>query len=277
MRKLIKSIVYGGIDIVKSDSDGYSVLPVLGGKMKGLKLRIILKKDSAYFWGKYDNHLLELIQKLSKPEWTFWDCGTYLGMYSVFFAKLASHGGKVISFEPDPHNLDRTRYNVALNGFGNVTFSQTAVADIDGDIEFIIAGNTNSHLPVGWIGATKEEYRRIESKLSTVKVKAYTLDAMAGLFGIPDFVKLDIEGAEITALNHAKMLTGSRRTILLIESHNPETDTRIFDFAQDANYILRRADVTGCSIVGSVTESGGTMLAYPMEMKSAVDEALRGM
>jgi FkbM family methyltransferase len=271
MRNLIKNIVYGGLDIVKSDSEGYSVLRVIGGKMKGLKLRIILKKDSAYFWGKYDNHLLELIQKIAKPEWTFWDCGTYLGMYSVFFAKLANHGGKVISFEPDPHNLGRTRHNVALNGFGNVTFSQTAVADIDGDIEFIIAGNTNSHLPIGWIGATKEDYRKIELKLSTVKVRAHTLDTMARLFGIPDFVKLDIEGAEITALNHTKMLTDSRRTILLIESHNPETDTKIFNFAQEASYSLRRAEVTGCSIVSTVAESGGTMLAYPMEMKLAIE------
>jgi FkbM family methyltransferase len=271
MRNLLKKIFYSSIELFKSDAEGYSTISVLNGQTKGLTLRLKLQQESAYFWGSYDENLLVLINRIAKPDWSMWDCGTYIGMYTVFFAKITNNQGKVFSFEPDKVNLARTQQNVALNNFNHVTFVNIAVADTDGDLQFFVGGNTNSHLPIGWIGSTKEDYQKIEVKKETIQVKANTLNTMAELYGVPNFIKIDIEGAEITALNHAQKLVDSRKTIFLIESHNPETDARIFNFAKEANYLLRQAEQPNYPLIVDIKHSQGTMLAYPAEMKLGIE------
>ncbi len=110
MRNLLKKVIYGCIETMSADDQGFSTLPILSGEIKRLKIKIALQKESAYFLGKYDRELFTLIKKIHQPNWIFWDCGVYIGYYTMLFASLSCNGGgRVFSFEPDEENLFRAK------------------------------------------------------------------------------------------------------------------------------------------------------------------------
>jgi len=46
---------------------------------------------------------------------TIFDVGGFIGLSSLFFAKLVGNTGRVVSFEPNPWNLNRLRLNLSHN------------------------------------------------------------------------------------------------------------------------------------------------------------------
>lgn len=241
MKTVLKKIFYRILSSILGDGETV-VLPILRGAAKGINMKLNLQKDSAYIFGKYDAQIIHNLKKLVKPGWVLWDIGIYIGFYSLFFSKLTGKEGKVIAFEPDLVNLDKAQENIQLNKLENVQFVNAAISDQNGQIDFIISGNTNSHLPGGYIGADLVDYQKQEIIQNIVKVDTITLDDAAAKYGRPDLVKIDIEGFELYALDHAEKLASSYRPIFLIESHNPQTDRKIFDFSRKYNYKLIDAD-----------------------------------
>lgn len=61
---------------------------------------------------------------------------------------------------------------------------------------------------------------KIGWKDETVEVEAISLDSLAEHYRAPDFVKMDIEGAEQYALRGAKTLLSAGNASWLIEIHN---------------------------------------------------------
>jgi hypothetical protein len=62
------------------------------------------------------------------------------------------------------------------------------------------------------------------------QVQLRTLDSMVEEFGCPDIIKIDIDGAELFALDTADKIFENRDLIVTIESHNALTDKKITEF-----------------------------------------------
>jgi len=225
------------------DDDGRVLLPVLRGPAKGLwfKFDLIKKKESAYLWGRYDTEILRKIQKICKPGWTVWDCGTYLGFYTAFFARLVGSKGKVVAIEPDPFNIDRTKQNIALNGFDNVEFFQAAIGRPIGQAEFLLNEGSNSHLDGTWVWGVDKE---LASKQHRILVKCLSLDQLIEEQEIPapNLIKLDIEGAEEVALKYTIKIITQFKPMIVLELHHPECDRAAWEFAKESNYSLVSLD-----------------------------------
>ena len=264
LRTLVKNTAYRSVTAFFGDREGFVKLPVVQGPAKGLVFRVdLVRRMEAYWHGRYDQDILETLSRhLLRPGMTVWDCGIYIGYYTCFFARAVGESGRVIAFEPDPACLARTRENVGINGFQNVSWVHAAIGDQTGKSSFILSGNTNSHLPGGWVGATEEDYRReVERQTGTMEVQVYTLDDALSAAPPPDLVKIDIEGFEGRAVQHTRKLIEEHRPVFIVELHNPECDRAVWEYFNGQGYEILNASTM--APVPTVQESGGTLVCRP--------------
>lgn len=249
------------------DDHGRVLLSVLRGPARGLRFRLDLVSgaETGYFLGRYDPEILRQIEKICQPGWRVWDCGGYIGFYTAFFAKLAGPKGSVVVFEPDPRNMARIKSNMQLNKFEQVQFVPAAIGAPCTEVDFVLSGNTNSHISGAYVGATPQEYAEIERVIQHIKVPCLSLDEACYDKGLPrpQLIKLDIDGAEMIALQHVERLAREVRPMIILELHNPECDRAAWDFACRTNYSLRSLN-TGQRIQ-TPEQVGGTLLCTPEE------------
>ena len=69
-----------------------------------------------------------------KPGDVFVDVGANCGIFTTFAAKCVGPEGHVIAIEPIPEMIERLRFNIAANGFTNVSIFETAVGDQVGTV-----------------------------------------------------------------------------------------------------------------------------------------------
>lgn len=121
------------------------------------------------------------------------DAGANCGHLSIFFSKLVGKGGIVYAFEPDKFNTERIEKNRQLNGdlFENIKIEELLLWNENKLVDFYEAGTVGSSAI--WIPdvdkCVQKEAIRIDDWVMRNNIKKL------------DFIKMDIEGAEIEALD----------------------------------------------------------------------------
>lgn len=142
---------------------------------------------------------------------TVLDVGANAGLYSMLASKSVGASGHVVSFEPSPRERARLEGHLRLNRCRNVTVEPVALGDATGEAElFVVEGHEigcNSIHPAEGISGHR------------VRVPVRRLDdyVAGGRFARVDLVKMDIEGAELSALRGAESMFRSARPVLLCE------------------------------------------------------------
>ncbi len=158
------------------------------------------------------------------------DCGAHHGMMSVLFGLWTGPTGRVISYEILPWNADVARENVKLNHLDNVEVRAVGAGDRP---ERLTATHNDKNIIVDQAGL-------IGLEGPTVEVELVRLDDDLGRLKV-DFLKLDVEGSDLQALQGAQRLLRSRPTIDL-ELHNllfedrTKTLTEIFEIVAPRSY-----------------------------------------
>ena len=150
-----------------------------------------------------------------------WDVGAHVGYHSLVFASL---GAQVVAFEPNQHNAARLRAHLERNPAlaRNIRHLAVAVSDQDGEMAFVHCGgltgeSSGSHLVAGLPPLEPKLYAGYERVL----VPAARMDSLiARGERAPDVIKMDIEGAEILALQGGHKLLAEKKPLLLIEVHH---------------------------------------------------------
>lgn len=131
-----------------------------------------------------------------QPDDVIIDAGAFIGDTAVYFHHKLQGRCQVHSFELLPENLALLLHNLARNGVqdGQVVVNQFALSDQTGQ-EITVAD-----------GATQGSTSMFGQTADGVKVQTVTLDDYVVLMGLQrlDLVKMDIEGAEVQALNGAR-------------------------------------------------------------------------
>jgi len=135
-----------------------------------------------------------------KPGDIVFDIGAYCGVFTFELSRAVGPQGKVFAFEPDPLNVELLRRNVARHQLSNVTVAQVAVSDTNGIAPFNSDGSLGSALTLALSRPPTHD---------TTEVRTITLEKACAEFGLPSFVKIDAEGAEIEILSGAKTLLQS--------------------------------------------------------------------
>lgn len=142
----------------------------------------------------------------------FFDCGACFGDTAIWGMEKVGENGTVVAFEPIKGQADTMRENVGayLESHGcNVLVEDAAVTDADGLATFSDNGSGSSSNPRG-----------------TLDVRTMSIDSYCGKHGIwPDFIKMDIEGAEMAALKGAEKTIRDRKPRLAVcVYHRPAED-----------------------------------------------------
>lgn len=138
--------------------------------------------------------LMEFGDQFMDPGDVVIDGGANQGIFTMAFASRVGAEGQVVAFEPMAYAAERIRRNAEVNGFGHVAVMQKGLSDT--------AGNTLLDVSRG-VGSASitNDYGGAE----TVDIEITTIDETVAQLGLSrvDFIKLDIEGAELKALHGA--------------------------------------------------------------------------
>lgn len=209
-----------------------SVVSILFGPLRGYKYIVNDNSGWASIYGGWEPEAVKVFLKILKPNQIIFDLGANTGIHSMLFSKLVGDSGKVFAFEPIEENIEEIEKVKELNNINNIFVINKAISDYCGTSQFMIA----SHHKQGSL-LTQNNSENVQTREVTVA----TLDSLIqkGLEK-PDFIKIDIEGAEANALaGFAKTITDCYPS-LAIDLHNPEQDVKVGQFLAQHNYQVFR-------------------------------------
>ncbi|MEQ8384392.1 MAG: FkbM family methyltransferase [Coleofasciculus sp. A1-SPW-01] len=147
------------------------------------------------------------------PGHVFIDIGANFGLHTLYAAKLVGDKGFVFAFEPVPANLKLLRRNVALSG-------------VQQQVKIVPKAVSNSSEPFVTFYLPPEEVAVTASLCSnpvtykTIQLSNVRLDDYWSNLDLPvQFIKIDVEGAELEVLRGAENLLKQWHPTLLIEVH----------------------------------------------------------
>ena len=179
-------------------------VPVLQGPLRGKKWIVGAHLHGCWL-GSYEFEMQKRMARELKRGAVFYDVGANAGFYSLLGAVLVDPG-QVYAFEPLPANTAYLRKHLELNRIRNVRLFELALSDEIGSALF----------------AT--EQTRAMGKLQAggnLRVQSSTLDTLLREEPLapPDYIKMDIEGAEYRALLGARECFARYRPKLFLATH----------------------------------------------------------
>jgi FkbM family methyltransferase len=182
---------------------------------------------------------------------SFWDVGAHIGYYSWLVAS-ESPDTRIVAIEPDPTNqavLHQSRlYAPAVN------ILDVAISRVDGSATFLtdaVSGAT------GTLESQQQtfNFRNYAEPSLSLSVKTRSLDSLEIELGVPDLVKIDVEGHEHSVIEGASQLL-TRHPLIIIEA---------FDGSSAALSRLRVAGyrLFGADALTDAPPDDGNYLAIP--------------
>jgi FkbM family methyltransferase len=171
---------------------------LLGNTIKG--------PDAASFFFMYRELMKDQIYDFtpSRPDPLILDCGANIGLSVIFFKQLCPNA-KVIAFEPDTKIFKYLDFNVKSFGFDDVELVRKAVWNKDTTLSFLSEGADGGRVQTS-----------IDKK-SLIEIEA--VDIMPYLDQRIEFLKLDIEGAELPVLERMVPKLGNVEN-MFVEYHS---------------------------------------------------------
>jgi FkbM family methyltransferase len=188
---------------VKKNIDGFNMnLNPYDGGISG----------ALYAQGYREKAFMGILQNTVTEGMTCLDLGGNIGYTTLYMCRGAGSSGKVYAVEPDPNSIGLLRANIVDNGYSEMCeVTQCAITDEDKLLEFWQADKPN----LSSVHQTKHSTEKIE-------VEAYTLETFFKNRDFPNFIKMDVEGHEVSifhgGLNYFANNT-SESTSILLEVH----------------------------------------------------------
>ena len=189
------------------------------GKNKGFKYLYNKDLNLDMMLGIHEPNTFEVFDLFVKEGMIVADIGANMGYFSRFLSLKIGQMGKLFSFEPIPKTFERLLETIELNGLKNTIPVNAAASDINGNLKmFLSHTHYMSSIDKNWAGEEGGE----------VNVKGITLDTYFEEQGFyPDFIKMDIEGGGVFALQGMKNCIVRNEPVLFLESHTSAEDIAI--------------------------------------------------
>jgi len=148
------------------------------------------------------------------------DGGAFNGVFSVYAGKIVGEKGKVYAFEPNPRNMENLDRNLRLNNLNNVVIVKEGL------------WNKKTTLSI----SNEESLSSVFSKSNDrIEIEVTSLDYFAqknNIKGI-DFIKMDIEGAEIQALEGAEEVLEKLNPFIAVASYHVVNGKKTYKEVED--------------------------------------------
>ncbi|MCX6391058.1 MAG: FkbM family methyltransferase [Actinobacteria bacterium] len=181
-----------------------------------------------------------------------YDLGANIGVVSIWLARKVGASGRVVSFEPDPQNFRCLTSNVTTAGLSNIEPIPAALSDVTGTAPFFSEGSIGSGF----------ESLRADSMLpmtsgDRVEVQTLTLADAFEHYGVPKWMKIDIEGAELELLESGLTVLAETMPQLAIETDHLRgsntTAARVEELLKSVGYKVTTGRVGGTQMTWTVS------------------------
>ncbi len=163
-----------------------------------------------YFFGAYEPIESFLLHNLLEENDVVVDAGANIGFYTLLMAQKVK-SGKVFGFEPVPKNFATLKHNISLSPhIHKIQLQNNGLWHEKDLLQFSLDESMEDN--VGSFTAGK-----VEHALHRESCAVFPLDEFCESFAKLDFIKMDIEGAELSALKGAQKTIERLRPQFMIE------------------------------------------------------------
>ena len=208
--------------------------------------------------GSYEPFFRELFEKSLRPGTVVIDGGAHIGLYSLIGSRILGDKGKVLAFEPDPHNFHALVSNVQTNHCHNVVAMPKALSSSMGRTRFYQCTSTVSSSLI-------KRHELDVNSVNPIEVETTTLDQeLRGLDLKTVLIKLDLEGGEPLAVQGMSDAVKRASSVVVFAEVNPsalhaagsaqemlvhelrQLDLELFFIDERTRNLIPIGDVSGC-------------------------------
>jgi FkbM family methyltransferase len=202
-------------------------------------------------FGLYEAEELQMQKKLISPDFKILDIGGNYGWYAIHMA-IAFPESRIFSFEPIPRTYNHLIKNLEINGIRNVSALPFGFSEEEGSFEFY-------YDPTLSVNASLKNLTD-KSTVESVTCQVSTLDKWARDKTKIDFIKCDVEGAELLVFKGGKETLDRDKPIVFSEMLRKWTakfnyhPNDIIDFFKNLGYEVYSLDGEDLKSFAKVTE-----------------------
>jgi FkbM family methyltransferase len=205
-------------------------------EIPGTNLRVALKflRDASWIMASASlepevRNAFRVILDLFKPT-IFWDIGANIGFYS-WFVRLHPTIRRVVLIEPDPTNFALITRTIHKNALSDCQPFNIALSNVAGSASFLVdnASGATGSLESTSHRSNKHSLHHAYNMRETINCRTETIDGLIsnGAAPPPEFIKIDVEGAEHLVLEGGWGCLLQYQPIMIIETSNVDLAQRI--------------------------------------------------
>jgi len=175
--------------------------------------------DHELIYNEFERMETEFVKRLLRRDMTVVDAGAHHGLYTVLASKRVGWNGRVIAIEPSPRECVRLEKHLRLNRCSNTELVSCALGEDSEEADLYLVDGVQD-----WCNSLRPP--AVDEPVRTVRVFVRRLDDVLAELGVrkADFIKLDVEGAELSVLYGAmKLLHRESRPAILAEVQDTRT------------------------------------------------------
>jgi FkbM family methyltransferase len=217
---------------------------------------------NVFFFGEYEKETNDLLFEYIKPGQTVLEAGANNGTETVLLSRLVGPAGKVLAFEPVEHIYQTLQLNLSINHCSNVITEQMALGENDRQLYFNVLSEDFCNQGM----ASKYDEKSADAK---VLVQQSSIDSWLIQQNIRtiDFIKMDIQGAEIELLKGAEHTIQKSKPLIFTEATEDFLSIKkLFDTLTDLGYAVYFIQAKGrLQLLSRDALTEGNWLAKPLQ------------
>jgi len=175
--------------------------------------------DHELIYNQFEQMETRFVERLLRPGMTVIDAGAHHGLYTLLASKRIGRKGRVIAFEPSPRECERLEKHLRMNRCSNADLVACALGEDPGETDLYMVDGFQD-----WCNSLRPP--AVDEPIRAVRVSVRRLDDVLAELEVTkvDFIKLDVEGAELSVLYGAtKLLQSESRPAILAEVQDIRT------------------------------------------------------
>ena len=194
------------------------------------------KNYNRYWIWTHEKEITSKFTKYANISSVIYDLGASYGFYTLLSSKHVKSEGIVYSFEPNINLVKKIKKHIKINSLKNVKILNYAVSNNNEKIKFSLSDQTTRNSII--------KSSRIFNNNNFTLVDSVKIDSLIekGEIKIPDLLKIDIEGAELKALEGMKNTLFKYHPTIFLSTHNCHLEgihKKCCDFLKTLNYEIK--------------------------------------